>query len=266
MKFKVEQKTNPNIVKYPTEDLTIAKSFAKRLDNEFGDFLRAVVLFGSTARRATSPRGDIDVLIIVDDLSIRMTAEVLEAYKLIVEKTIGRVSTKLHVTSLTMTSFWEYVRAGDPVSINILRDGIPLIDSDMIAPLQALLIQGRIRPTKESVWSYFGRAPRTILNSKWHVMQATLDLYWSVIDSAHAALMKQGEIPPSPDHVSDLLEEKLVKKKLLEQKYADTMDKFYKLMKGITHREIKEITGKEFDSYLKQADDFVQRMKEIIEK
>ena len=266
MKFRIEPRTNPNLVKYPTEDITIAKSFAKRLDNEFGNFLKAVVLFGSAARRAVSPRGDIDVLIIVDDLSIRMTAEVLEAYKLIVEKTIGKLSTRLHVTSLTLTSFWEYIRAGDPVAVNILRDGIPLLDTDMFEPLQVLLMQGRIRPTTESIWSYFGRAPRTILNSKWHIMQATLDLYWAVIDSAHSALMKQGEIPPSPDHVADLLEEKLVKKKLLEQKYADTMAKFYKLMKGITHREIKEITGKEFDSYLTQANDFVVRMKEFIEK
>lgn len=266
MQFRVQPKTNPNIVKYPTEEYTIAKSFAKRLKSEFGSFLKMVVLFGSSARKTVSPRGDVDVLVVVDDLSIRMTPEVIEAYKLIVEKTIGKTSTRLHVTSLTLTSFWEYIRAGDPVSINILRDGVDLTESDIFEPLQAMLIQGRIRPTMESVWSYFGRAPRTLLNSKWHIMQATLDIYWAVIDSAHAALMKQGEIPPSPEHVADLLEEKLVKKRLLEQKYVETMEKFYKLMKDITHREIKEVTGNEFQKYFKEADDFVKRMKEFIEK
>lgn len=266
MQFILEPKTNPNIVKYPNDDIALARSFANRLENEFGKFLKLVVLFGSAARKVESPRKDIDVLVVVDDLAIRMTAEVIEAYKLIVEKTIGRVSTKLHVTSLTLTSFWEYVRAGDPVSINILRDGIPLLDSDMFEPLQALLVQGRIRPTSESIWTYFGRAPRTLLNSKWHIMQATLDLYWAVIDSAHAALMKQGETPPSPDHAAEMLEEKLVKKHLLEKKYADTMRKFYKIMKGITHREIKEIDGHQYVEYLKEADDFVKRMKEFIEK
>jgi len=129
-----------------------------------------------------------------------------------------------------------------------------------------LLIQGRIRPTKESVWTYFGRAPRTIINSKWHIMQAALNLYWAVIDSAHAALMHMGEIPPTPEHVDDLLRERLVKKKLLEEKYAETMNKFYKLMKKITHREIREIHGSEYERLLKEADDFVKRMKEFIEK
>lgn len=266
MKFEVKARVNPNIERYPNEDITIARSFAKRLYNEFGPFLKAVVLFGSAARRTAAPRADIDVLIIVDDLAIRMTREVVEAYRLIVEKSIGRVSTKLHVTSLTLTSFWEYVRAGDPVAVNILRDGVALIDTGFFDPLQALLVQGRIRPTHESIWTYFGRAPRTLLNSKWHIMQATLDLYWAVIDAAHAVLMHEGEIPPSPEHVADLLEEKLVKKKLLEKKYIETMRKFYKLMKGITHREIKEVKGDEYDSYLKEAQDFVERMQKYIEK
>lgn len=266
MKFEVKKKTNPNLTKYPNEDLTIARSFAKRLYNEFGDFLKAIVLFGSAARKVQRPKGDIDVLIVVDDTAIRMTREVIEAYRLIVEEIIGKVSTRLHVTSLTLTSLWEYIRAGDPIAINILRDGVPLIDTGIIDPLQALLIQGRIRPTHESVWVYFGRAPRTILNSKWHLLQATLDLYWAVIDAAHAALMHIGATPPSPEHAADLLHEKLVKGHKLESKYAETMRKFYRLMKMITHREIKEVKGEEFDSYLKEAQAFVDRMQIFIEK
>lgn len=266
MRFEIKRRTSLNMEKYPTQDLTIARSFAKRISNEFGDFLRAVALFGSAARKTRGPMGDIDVLVIVDDLAMRMTAEVVEAYKLIIEKAIGDTSTRLHVTSLTLSSFWEYVRAGDPVAINMLRDGVPIIDAGFFEPLQALLIQGRIRPTYESVWTYFGRAPRTIINSKWHLLQATLDLYWAVIDAAHSALMHIGEIPPTPEHAADLLEEKLVKKKLIEQEHADTMRKFYNLMKQITHREIKEISGREFDALLKEATRFVERIKVFIEE
>jgi len=40
---------------------------------------------------------------------------------------------------------------------------------------------------------------------------------------------------------------------------------FYKIMKGITHREIKEISGKEYDAYLKEAEEFVYRMQKFIE-
>lgn len=266
MKFEIKRRLNPNIVNYPTEDYSIAKRFSEHLKNEFGEFLKAVVIFGSSARRTAINRSDIDVLVVVDDLSIRMSEEIVEAYKIIIEKTIATVSTKLHVTSMTLTSFWEYVRAGDPVAINMLRDGIALVDSSFFEPLQLLLRQGRIRPTKESVWNYFGRAPRTMVNSRWHILQATLDLYWAVIDSAHAALMSVGEIPPSPEHVADMIEEKLVKQqKVLESKYVETMRKFYKIMKGITHREIKEIKGSEYEKLYIEADRFVDRMQDFIE-
>jgi len=77
--------------------------------------------------------------------------------------------------------------------------------------------------------------------------------------------MKEGVIPPSPDHVADLLEEKLVKKKKLEKKYIATMRTFYRIMKMILHRDIKEIKGQQFDLYYKEAENFVNRMKKLIE-
>ena len=98
------------------------------------------------------------------------------------------------------------------------------------------------------------------------MLQATLDLYWAVIDASHAALMHIGETPPSPEHAGDLLTEKLVKTKKLEAKYADTMRKFYRLMKMITHREIKEVKGPEYENYYAEAEAFVNRIQKFIEK
>jgi uncharacterized protein (UPF0332 family) len=194
-----------------------------------------------------------------------LTAEVTEAYRVIVQRLIVKNSTKLHVVTLRFTNFWEYVRNGDPVAINILRDGVAIIDSGFFDPLQVLLKKGRIRPTQESIWTYYMRAPNTLYNSKWHINQAVVDLYWAVIDAAHAALMRMGEIPPSPDHVADLLQKKLVARRLLEAKYVATMRNFYRLMKMITHREIKEISGEEYDKYYREAEEFVHRMKRIID-
>ena len=181
------------------------------------------------------------------------------------QKCIVQTSTKLHVTTMRFTAFWEYMRNGDPVAINLLRDGVALIDSGFFDPMQMLLKKGRIRPTQESIWTYYSRAPATLQGSKWHLMTAVLDLYWVVIDAAHAALMKIGEIPPTPEHVAELMEQKLVKKKFIEQKYVTIMRNFYKLMKLVTHREIQEIKGEEFDKYYAHAEEFVQRMRKFIE-
>ena len=133
-------------------------------------------------------------------------------------------------------------------------------------PLQVLLKQGRIRPSPEAIWGYFIRAPATLTNSKWHITQATLDLYWAVIDAAHAALMRIGEIPPTPAHVADLIQDKLVRTKRVDSKYAKIMRNFYELSRKITHREIKEVSGDEYEKYLKDAKDFVDTMKKIVEE
>lgn len=266
MQFKVQKRALKVSTQHKKDDIDIVYAFTNRLYKEFGDFLKAVVLFGSSASKDTKTKsGDIDVLVIVDDASLMLTAEVAETYRIIVEKLILEISTNLHITSLRLTSFWEYIRAGDPIGMNILRSGIPILDTGFFRPLQILLQQGRVRPSPESVWTYFSRAPSTLNNSKWHVTQATLDLYWAVIDSAHAALMKLDELPPTPEHVADLIEDRMVKTGLVTQRYATIMRNFYKLSKMIQHREIKEISGSEYEKYYENAYDFVTTMKRIIE-
>ncbi|MBU1204482.1 MAG: hypothetical protein KKA61_00155 [Nanoarchaeota archaeon] len=264
MKFSLN-KQKIGVANYKKEDFDIAYEFSKKLYKEMKDFVKATVLFGSSARK-TSSQGDIDVLVIIDDLTVRLTPELTEAYTLITEKIITETSNLLHITTLKLTAFWEYVRSGDPVIVNMLREGIALLDTGFFEPIQFLLKQGRIRPTHESVWSYFAKAPSTLYNSKWHLLQATIDLYWAVIDAAHSALMKLGEIPPSPEHVADMMQMHMVNKGLIDKKYADTMKKFYMLSKKINHREIKEISGKEYDSYYKEAQDFVYKIREFIEE
>ncbi len=266
MQFKIQKKENENIHRYPTDDVKIAQKFAQELKNELGDFLLSAVVFGSSARKQMTPESDIDVLVITDDTRFQLSEALIEGYRLIVEKLVIRTSPKLHITSMTFTSFWEYAKAGDPVVVNILRDGVALIDTGFFEPLQILLKNGRIRPTEESIWRYFGRAPQTLLNSKWHVLQATLDLYWAVIDAAHAALMRAKQVPPTPEHVADMLDKVFVKHGMLEKKYVEIMRKFYHLSKMIVHREIKEVKGPAYEEYYKDADEFVKRMKRLIER
>ncbi len=266
MKFDIKRNVNPNTKHYSHKDLKLARDFSKKMYEEFSFFLKAVIIFGSAARQEHPGKGDIDIMIIVDDVSTVLTPAIVETYRIITEKIISRVSTRLHVMTLKLTAFWDYVRSSDPVAVNILRDGVALIDTGFFEPLQGLLQRGRIRPTTEAIWSYFSRAPRTLTNSQWHVIQATVDLYWAVIDAAHAALMKQGVVPPSPRHVGTMIKQKLVNKGLVSKKHANTMDFFYKLMKQIDRREIKFVTGQQYDTYKNQAQEFVDVMRKIVEQ
>ncbi len=269
MEFTIQQRKHPNLPKYPTEELTLGREFAIQIHKELGEFLKAAVLFGSAARHTQSnlpqQTNDIDVLLLINDLTIIASEEVITAYRVIVSKTAGKVSSRLHINTLKLTTFWDYIRMGDPIVINMLRDGIPLYDNGLFEPLQYLLFQGRIRPTKEAMWTYYSRAPMTIQSAEWHVLQATTDLYWAVIDAAHAALIKIGEVPPTPGHVHELLQEKLAKKNLISKKAASTMHMFYDLNKKITHKEITHLTGEQYEHYLKLCREFVAEMRKVLE-
>jgi predicted nucleotidyltransferase len=265
LEFDVPKQKQENLEKYSEAEKDLAYEFSKRLLKETHSFVKGVILFGSVARRRQQSN-DIDILVIIDDVSIQVTRELVEGYRLIVKKIVSDVSTRLHITTLRYTSFWEYVRAGDPVGVNMLRDGIPLLDTGFFLPLQRLLYMGRIRPSAESIWTYYSRAPVTIGNAKGHLTQAAVDLYWAVMDSSHAALMRLGEVPASPEHVPDLLNEKLVKAGLLDKKYPGICREFYALSKHIIHRDLKEISGEQFDHYLRLAQDYVDTMRKIVEK
>ncbi len=267
MKFQIKYQEARNVQKsYPSVEFSIAKIFATRVYKEFGDFIKAIVLFGSATQDGTKPH-DIDILIVLDDVRVEFNEEIVQTYRIILQKIIGDTDkNKLHIQSMKFSSFWEYVRAGDPVATNILRYGIALVDTGFFDPLQQLLDQGRIRPTPESISTYFAMAPASLEKAEGHLFAASVDLYWSVINSAHAALMHHGEVPPSPEHVSDIMQQTLVKEKMISQESAKTMQEMYALFKGITTRSKKTVTGKEYDVYRVKAEKFVKEMDKFIRK
>lgn len=266
MKFDIKHNPQKNISRYLAEDIEVGRKFAKIMYKELGSFLAGLVLFGSATAANASPKRDLDILVVLDDVRIKFSHELVEAYRIITERAIANVDPqRLHVQSMKLTAFWEYVRAGDPVAINILRSGIALIDTGFFDPLQALLDQGRIRPSEEAVWTYFTMAPASLHRSQQHLLTAVVDLYWAAIDAAHAALMVIGEIPPSPDHVADMLDQRLYGGKHIRKKLAQTMRKLYRIFKQIVHREIKSVAGSDYDSLRKETEEFVTELRQFIE-
>ena len=236
--------------------------------NSAQDFLQNSLLQDQNQtpdQKAKNPlsKGDIDILVIIDNVSFYLTPEIIEVYRVVTEKIAVETSKRLHITTLRITSFWEYMRVGDPVAINILRSGIALIDTGFIYPMQLLLFEGRIRPSAESISSYFGRSSNALMSSRARIMQATMDLYWAAIDSAHAAIMHTGEIPTSPKETSRLLHEKFVKTGIINKKYPSIMDNMYNISRKVMHQELRHIDGKDFEKMHAEVKDFVETMKKI---
>tara|TARA_Y100000310_G_C20664359_1_gene806620 strand:+ start:1101 stop:1898 length:798 start_codon:yes stop_codon:yes gene_type:complete len=264
LEFRVKKKTRNTNFQVAKEDFNVARKFAKEIYDEFQNFISVITVFGSTVTKKKN--NDIDMLVILDDVRIVLEDELIQTYRVIVEKTILDVDARIHVQTMRLTTFWEYIRSGDPVAVNILRTSISLVDSGFFDPLQALLDGGRIRPSQEAVYTYFTMAPKTLFKARDHVLTGMMDLYWACIDASHAALMAMGEIPPNPAKVPEMLDKILVKKNYLKKSHVKTVQDLYNISKKITNRQIREVTGKDFERYYSQAKEYVDAIQRIIEK
>ncbi len=249
--------------RYGEKNAEIIYEFSKQVRKKLGEFVKAIILFGSLARNKNKPH-DIDILLIVNDIDFVIDQETAKAYRIVVDEIIANVSKKIHVTTFRFTSFWEYARVADPVAINILRDGIPIYDPGFFEPLQKLLRQGRIRPTAEAIYTYKKRAERSLGAAKWHKNNVVLSLYWVVMDIAHAAVMAQGIAPHGPEELPALIERRFVKEKLVSRKYSQIVQEFYDIMKEITTHGGIEISGRKLEELEKKAKDFYDTMKKFI--
>ena len=76
--------------------------------------------------------------------------------------------------------------------------------------------------------------------------------------------MQAGHVPPTPELVAHDMREKLVGPGYVPKKSDEVVALFYKLMKGITHRTIKDVHGKDYEKYYKIAHQFVHDMKQYV--
>lgn len=248
-------------------DYKIAYDFAFKVSKKFKNIIKSVILFGSVAKGVPKATSDIDLVILVDDASIKWDKEAIDWYQEELKKLTNKEPEKdrLHINTVTLSSFWENVLIGEPAAINILRYGIPVLDPGFVMPLKFLLYQGKIRPTQEAIYNCAGRVPWHIFRGKIKLLGAIGDFYWAFVDSAHAPLMQAGQTPPSPEHVPELLQKVFVAHKKIDAKYVDWYKEIYELAHKIKNNEITSIPGRAYEIWLKRTDEFTSVMHKLLE-
>ena len=114
-----------NLPKNPNEEFNIAHDFAIKTYTKFQEAIKSIVLFGSAAKLETTKGSDIDILIIIDDCSIQWDEELIAWYREELRKLLEKqtYAERIHINSVTLSTFWEDVKEGEPAAINILRYG-----------------------------------------------------------------------------------------------------------------------------------------------
>ena len=246
----------------------IAMDLATQIHRKFGDFVKATILFGSQAKHTARASSDIDIMIIIDDASIAWDLELTSWYREELAKIVSRnkYSEEMHINTIKLTTWWQDLMYGDPVVLNIIRYGEPLIDSGgFFKPLKALLFQGRIHSTPEAVYNALQRAPSHLARSMTSEVGAIEGLYWCMVDSAQAALIMAGQIPPSPEHMPVLLKENFVDKKLLKMELVEWYSNLFELHKNIIHGRIKNVKGADIDIWQERAEQFMKKMTDLVD-
>lgn len=251
------------------EERDIAFDFAIKVYERFNKLIKSIILFGSAAKGKLTGGSDIDIIIIVDDASIKWDDELISWYREELGKLIelNPYIRPLHVNTVKLTTWWEELLRGEPVVLNVIRYGEPLIDfGGFFLPLKFLLAEGKIKPTPEAIYSALIRTPRHMARSKASLFNCIESLYWAMTDAAQSAIIAAKQIPPSPEYIPQMLKELFVDKGLLDMKFAIWYRDIYILSHKILHGEIRDISGKEIDEWRKKADDFIGEMAKIINK
>jgi len=256
---------------YPTLQLKleseIAMDFATKAYEKFNKIIKSIVLFGSSVKQNAVAGSDIDIIIVIDDVSIIWDQELIAWYREELDKLLRHnpYEKSLHINTIKLSSWWEDLMRGDPVILNILRYGEAMIDfAGFFEPLKFLLLNGKIKSTPEAIYNCLQRAPTHFLRSKAAELNSIEGLYWAMVDSSHAALIAAGIPPASPEHVPSDLKEVFVNKGVLKIKYVIWYRDLLMLHKKIAHGEITDLKGVEIDEWQAKTQEFMSIMADLV--
>jgi predicted nucleotidyltransferase/uncharacterized protein (UPF0332 family) len=272
---KNKKENNPdNLVLKEPETMTlvgereIALDFALKVYENFDQMIKSIILFGSSAKRVSTPDSDIDIIIIIDDVSINWDEELIAWYREELGKIIktNPYRKSLHINSVKLSTWWDDLMKGDPVVINVLRYGDALVDfGGFFNPLKILLRDGKIRSTPEAIYTLLQRAPAHLVRANQSMLTTIDGLYWAMVDSAHAALIAADVMPSSPEEIAEVLDETFVKTGLLNKKFVKSYEEIHSVAKEIVHGKITSIKGEALDESFKKTDAFLGEMAKLVD-
>ena len=251
--------------------LRISELHKNMVLQRFDKYIVSYVAAGSLFRNEKSE--DIDVYVVVDDTDVKKMPRVELKDRLggIIRSMgaeasmITGVKKSFHVQVYILTDFWDSVKEANPVIYTFLRDGVPLYDRGVFMPWKLLLDMGRIKPSQEAIDMQLEIGAKLLERVKARLLSiVSEDLYYAALNPSQAALMLYGIPPPTPKETVTLMEDIFVKKeKLLEKKYVDILERIRKYYKDFEHGKLKEVSGKDIDSFLKDISDYFDRLKRL---
>ncbi|MFC1691738.1 nucleotidyltransferase domain-containing protein [Nanoarchaeota archaeon] len=253
--------------------IKIAEVHKTMVVKKFDKYITSYVLSGSLLRGQATKTSDIDVFLVIDDTDVKkMTrAELKDRLRAII---IGMgieagemtgIRNKLNIQVYILTDFWDSLKEANPIIFTLLRDGVPFYDRGVFMPWKQLLKMGKIKPSQEAIDMFMNSGEQIIKRVEAKLKDVGMeDTYYAILTPSQAALMLFGIPPPAPKETAKLMREIFVKKeKLLEEKFVDILEHNINVRKELEHGTKKEITGKEVDQLVTDAQKYLKRIQRL---
>lgn len=156
---------------------------------------------------------------------------------------------------------WDSVTYKKLSDLDIIFDPVHFLD-----PLQDIIASGEVEGTKEAIMGKFLAIEGHMKKIEAIKRKVVDNLYNSSIEISQALLIKEHGVYSKPKDTPSLLQKRFVKKKRLEARYVETLNKIIVLSKSLEHGKIKTISGKEIDLLLRDVDSYTSRLLDLLEK
>ncbi|MCK4552969.1 nucleotidyltransferase domain-containing protein [Candidatus Pacearchaeota archaeon] len=239
---------------------------------KFEKYVVSYVIAGSFVGGKATPTSDLDVYVIINDTDVKRMprVELKERLRSIIYQYVGEatalagVKNELHIQTYLLTDFWDAVKDANPVIFTFIRDGIPIYDRGTFMPWKALLKMGKLRPSPESIDMFMKTAEKTKEMVNRRLLEAMMDIYYSVLNPSQALIMLYGLPPPTHKETITMMEDIFVKKeKMIKKSDMEILVKAVKLFKEYEHDTKFKISGKKIDEMVKETDAYLKTLKEL---
>jgi len=253
--------------------IKIAEIHKTMVLKKFEKYIVSYVLAGSLVQGKATKTSDIDVWVVIDDTDVKkMTrAELKDKLRAIIigmgieAGEITGIKNKLNIQVYILTDFWDSLKEANPIIFTLLRDGVPFYDRGIFVPWKQLLKMGKIKPSYEAIDMFMHSGEQMLKRVQFKINEIGMeDTYYAILTPSQAALMMFGLPPPAPKETAELMREIFVKKhKLLEEKFIEILEKNIQIRKDLEHGTKKDLSGKELDDLLKNAEAYLERIKKL---
>ncbi|MFW6273082.1 MAG: hypothetical protein ACOC2U_04825, partial [bacterium] len=239
---------------------------------KFEKYVVAYVGAGSWLRGEKS--NDFDVFVVIDDTDVKRMPryQVKDQLTKIIWQMSREVAAltgiQIHIQVYLLTDFWDALKDAHPVMFTFLRDGVPFYDRGIYSAWKELLKLGKIRPSAEAIDMHMNVGTQLIDRAKKMYIDVFMnDVYNAVLSPSQAILMLKGYNPPTPKEAVRLVNDILVEKeKVMTKKEGEIFAETVKKFKEIEHNKDAKISGNELDTFISNAEKYLDKVKKMFEK